>query len=170
MQLTDRLREYISACFTGLWVQSHEHEDALTEIARLCRDEGWRLAHWDIEQGLQIAGQSADAATEAGGSDPLAAIRAINALSDSDSSALLVLVNFHRFLNSAEVVQALARQIAAGKQNRTFVVVLSPIVQIPTELEKHFVVLEHDLPAASNWKRSPAALVPRMVNCQPGTR
>ncbi len=146
MSLSTRLSEYISACFTGLWVQSHEHEDALTEIAGLCRDEGWRLAHWDIEQGLQIAGQSADAATEAGGSDPLAAIRAINALSDSDSSALLVLVNFHRFLNSAEVVQALARQIAAGKQNRTFVVILSPVVQIPTELEKHFVVLEHDLP------------------------
>jgi hypothetical protein len=146
MSRSTQLSEYIAACFTGLWVQSHEHEDALTEIARLCRDEGWRLAHWDIEQGLQVAGQSADAATEAGGSDPLAAIRAINALSEPDSSALLVLVNFHRFLNSAETVQALARQIAAGKQNRTFVVILSPVVQIPIELEKHFVVLEHDLP------------------------
>ena len=28
MQLTRRLLEYISACFTGLWVQSHEHDDA----------------------------------------------------------------------------------------------------------------------------------------------
>ncbi len=59
---------------------------------------------------------------------------------------MLVLVNFHRFLQSAEIVQALARQLAAGKQNRTFVLILSPVVQIPTELEKLFVVVEHPLP------------------------
>ena len=58
-----------------------------------------------------------------------------------------MLVNFHRFLNSAEIVQALASQVSSGKQNRTFVVILSPVVQIPTELEKQFVVIEHTLPA-----------------------
>jgi hypothetical protein len=72
--------------------------------------------------------------------------RALGALATEDSSALLVLVNFHRFLQSAEIVQALARQLASGKQNRTFVLVLSPIVQIPTELEKLFLVVEHPLP------------------------
>ena len=40
----------------------------------------------------------------------------------------------------------MARQIVAGKNRRTFVVVLSPVVQIPTELEKLFVCIEHDLP------------------------
>ena len=77
----------------------------------------------------------------------MAAIRAVNALAGEDTSALLVMKNFHRFMQSAEIVQALARQIVAGKQNRTFIIILSPIVDIPVELEKHFVVLEHDLPA-----------------------
>ena len=143
MTLTQRLTEYISACFTGLWVQSHEHDDALAEIAKLCRDQKWRLAVWDIASGLQIPGQNT--ATDAG-SDPLAAIRSINALASPDSSAILCLTNFHRFLNSPEIVQALAKQISTGKANRTFIVVLSAVVQIPTELEKHFVVLDHDLP------------------------
>ena len=31
MSLSNSLREYIAACFTGLWIQSHEHEDALAE-------------------------------------------------------------------------------------------------------------------------------------------
>src|SRR5271165_6565934 len=97
MQLTQRLTEYISACFTGLWVQSHEHDDALAEIAKLCRDQNWQLAIWDIASGLQIPGQNAPADT---GSDPLAAIRSINALASPDSSAILCLTNFHRFLNS----------------------------------------------------------------------
>ena len=83
----------------------------------------------------------------AGGNDPLAAIRSVNTLAGPDGTAILVLQNFHRFLQSAEIVQALARQITLGKQNRTFVVILSPMVQIPTELEKLFVVLEHELPS-----------------------
>ena len=125
MSLAQRLVEYISACFTGIWIESAEHQDALREIAQMCRDQDWKLAAWDIDRGLQIPGSEQPA--DAGGNDPLAAIRAVNALASPDSSALLVLSNFHRFLNSAEVVQALASQISTGKQNRTFIIVLSPI-------------------------------------------
>jgi SpoVK/Ycf46/Vps4 family AAA+-type ATPase len=150
MSLAERMSEMVRACFSGLWVQSHEHEDALAEIAQLCRDESWRLASWDVEQGLNVFGQ--DQRVETGTGDPLAAIRSLGTLAGAGEGtgesmpALLVLVNFHRFLNSGEIEQALARQIIAGKQNRTFIVILSPVVQVPTELEKQFVIIEHDLP------------------------
>jgi len=146
MTFGERISEYVSAAFTGLWIQSFEHEDALVEIAQMCRQENWRLALWDIDAGLQIPGQVNGESVDAGGNDPLAAIRALNALASPDSSALLVLVNFHRFINNPEVIQATAKQIAAGKNNRTFVVVLSPVVEIPVELEKQFIVVEHELP------------------------
>lgn len=94
MTLSERLSEYISACFTGLWVQSHEHEDALTEIAQLCHHENWNLATWDIDAGLQISGQgNSESSDDVTGTDPLAAIRAVNALVTPDGSALLVLTN-----------------------------------------------------------------------------
>jgi hypothetical protein len=141
MTLTEQLMDYVRACFTGIWVQSHEHTDALAEVARLCREQSWRLAVWDIAQGLAIDGQVSPSA-----SDPLAAIKALPSLVQAEGTALLVLVNFHRFLQSAEIVQALAQQITAGKHARTFVVILSPVVQIPVELEKQFVVIEHELP------------------------
>ena len=144
--LSETLREYIAACFTGLWVQSHEHADALAEIAQLCHAENWQLATWDVDAGLNLQGQSADA-DSAGANDPLAAIRAVNTLATPDGTTVIILQNFHRFLQSAEIVQALIRQIVTGKQNRTFVVILSPVVQIPVELEKLFVVLEHELPS-----------------------
>ncbi len=144
MTLSDRLREYVAACFNGIWIESHEYQDAIGEIAGLCREENWRLVVWDVERGLQVPG--GDTPADGGASDPLAAIRAINALASPNGSAVLVLQNFHRFLQSAEIVQALAQQIVAGKQNRAFVIVLSPVVQIPLELEKLFVVLTHDLP------------------------
>ena len=143
MTLAQRLSEYVRACFTGLWIESHEHPDALAEITALCRQEEWQLATWDIESGLVLSGHTE---SDTGRSDPLAAIRAINALATPEGTALLVLQNFHRFMQSAEIVQALARQINTGKQNRTILIVLSPIVQIPVELQKLFVVIEHDLP------------------------
>ena len=146
MPLAQQLAEYISACFTGLWVESHEHDDALAEIASMCREQNWRLAVFDVERGLQLPGQANGQTADAGGNDPLAAIRAVNALASADSSAILVLVNFHRLLSSAEIVQALAQQISSGKTSRTFIVILSPVVQVPIELEKLMVVVEHELP------------------------
>ena len=141
MNLRHRLSEYVRACFTGIWIESHEHQDAIAEMAQLCHDENWQMATWDVESGLSISGQ-----TESGSNDPIAAIRSINALASAGGTAVLVLQNFHRFLQSAEVVQALIRQIITGKQNRTIVVILAPLVMIPVELEKLFVVIEHELP------------------------
>jgi hypothetical protein len=51
MSLTERLTEYIRACFTRLCIQSHEHEDALAEIAQLCHEQDWPLVIWDLAQG-----------------------------------------------------------------------------------------------------------------------
>ena len=143
MTLKERLAEYVRACFTGLWIESHEHEDALRDMAQLCAEQNWQLATWNIDTGLAI-GQSGDDG-EQPTADPLAAIRMLRSAT-GDTATLLVLSNFHRFLNSAEIVQALAEQLVAGKQTRAFVVVLAPVVQIPIELEKLFVVVEHQLP------------------------
>lgn len=142
MTLSERLKEYVQACFTGIWIESQEHQDALAEISQLCRRENWRWATWDLEHGLR------GAEAETGAADPLAAIRTVGALAGEEQTAVLVLQNFHRFMQSAEIVQALATRLVEGKHNRTFLVVLSPVVQIPIELERMFVVVEHELPPA----------------------
>jgi hypothetical protein len=99
MSLTQHLSEYIRACFTGLWIESHEHSEALTEIAQLCSEQEWRLATWNIESGLQIPGTEINESS----SDPLAAVRSVNALAESGGTAILILENFHRFLQSRGV-------------------------------------------------------------------
>lgn len=146
MTLAERLSEYVRACFTGLWVQSHEPHDALQEIAGLCRRNAWALAVWDIDQGLTMTGRAADGSVALNAADPLAALRALGSLAAPDATALLVLRNFHRFLGSAEVVQALDTQLGAGRLSGTFVVILAPVVNVPVELEREFAVIEHELP------------------------
>jgi hypothetical protein len=161
MSLLERLIEYVRACFTGIWIESHEHQDALTEIAQLCRREQWRLAVWDVDRGLDVGGGNDGASVN--GPDPLAAIRVFGASASPDGTAILVLQNFHRFLQSAEIVQALARRIVEGKQQRTFVVILAPVVQVPLELDKLFVVIEHERPS-----REQLSEIARGIATEPG--
>ena len=163
MTLAERLSEYVRTAFSGIYIRSQEHDDAIAEIARLCRDQSWSLATWDVDRGLSIAGRSEGTQVVPGAADPLAAIRSLAAMATPEGTALLVLRNFHRFLGSAEVVQALDSQVVAGKQARTFVVILAPVVQVPVELEKLFVVVKHDLPGHGS------ARLDRPIATEPGS-
>ena len=147
MKLSETLAEYIEACFTGLWLQSHEHHEAIQELDRLCRDKSWQLATWNLAAGLYINPHGATHARhDDQATDPLAALRAFAAMDATAGTRILVLENFHRFLQSAEVVQHLQRAILSGKHSRSILIVLAPVVEIPIELQKLFVVIEHDLP------------------------
>ena len=163
MTLAERLSEYVRAAFSGIYVRSHEHDDAVAEIALMCRDRGWALATWDLDRGLDVAGQPNGAGSALSAADPLAAVRSLPALATPGGTAILVLRNFHRHLGSPEVAQAVDTQLEAGKRARTFLVVLAPVVQVPAELEKLFVVVEHDLPG-----REQLEAIARGVATEPG--
>ena len=85
MSLKNKLRELVAACFTGIWIETYEAQDAIEEITGMCSDEQWRMATWDIDQGLKISGS--DALIEA--TDPLAAVRSLNGLASPDGTCLL---------------------------------------------------------------------------------
>jgi hypothetical protein len=146
MNLTDQLTDYVNAAFTGLWVETREPDEAERDIVRHAVEQKWKVAVWDVANGLRLPAAPGTVHSEAGPGDPLAALRALPALAEPDGTALLLLHQFHRFLNNPEVVQTAFTQLVAGKRQRTFLVVLSAVVQIPVELEKLFIVIEHALP------------------------
>lgn len=158
MKLADQITDYIHAAFTGIWIQSFEPDEAERELVQHARQNQWKIAVWDVAAGLRLPGSQNGAQAETGAGDPLAALRALPALADAQGTALLVLHNFHKFLANPEVIQTTFAQLVAGKQQRTFIVVLSPVVQIPVELEKLFVVLEHSLPDRQQLERIAAEL------------
>ena len=96
MQLTETLTNYVHACFTGIWIESHEHDDAIADIAKMCEHENWSLATWDLDSGLTVPGSTNP--EESGSTDPIAALRSSNGLASDDGAALLVLKNFHLLL------------------------------------------------------------------------
>jgi chloramphenicol 3-O-phosphotransferase len=152
MSLTEQLTDYVNAAFSGLWVLTQEADEAEREITQLARSRGWKLAAWDVASGLRVLSEGAFRGDSMPG-DPLAVLRAVPTLADRDGTALVLLDNFHKFIGNPEVAQTAFAQLVAGKQQRTFLVVLAPVVQIPIELEKLFVVLEHPLPGREQLER-----------------
>ncbi|TWT59761.1 hypothetical protein [Rubinisphaera italica] len=160
MSLTEQLTETVRSGFAGIWIQTCEPDEALMEMARLCHEQEWQLATWDIDQGFHLAGdngQNIDA------TDPLRAVRSFQTLPAANAPTLLALMNFHRFLGSAELVQAISHQLMRGKQQQQFLVILAPVVQLPTELEKLFLCIEHELP-----QRSQLAEIATSLATEPG--
>lgn len=153
MKLTEQLTDYINAAFTGLWVETREPDEAERELIQHAQRRKWKIAVWDVASGLRLPGNAGGPSNDHGMNDPLAALRALPALADAKGTAILVVHNFHRFFNNPEVIQTTFAQLIAGKQQRTFIVVLSPVVQIPVELEKLFVVIEHALPDREQLER-----------------
>ena len=140
--LKEKMKQLVSACFTGIWIETSEFQEAIREVNELCREEEWIGATWDVGLGLRVGnGEPVNDAT-----DPLAAIRAVGELSSPEGTVLLVMNNLHKFVSSVEIMQALQHQLIEGKQNRTIIIGLSPKATIPEELEKMFVVVEHALP------------------------
>eukprot|EP00456_Euglypha_rotunda_P073956 TRINITY_DN674_c0_g3_i2.p1 TRINITY_DN674_c0_g3~~TRINITY_DN674_c0_g3_i2.p1 ORF type:complete len:501 (-),score=93.67 TRINITY_DN674_c0_g3_i2:832-2334(-) len=152
MSLIRELTDYINAAFTGLWIQTHEPDEAERELVELARTSGCTLAVWDLARGFRLPLVAEATVPEV--HDPVGVLRVLPTLAlpeptevgTSPATTLLVLPNFHRFLQSYEVVQTLFQTVTAGKQRRIFVVILSPATQVPVELEKQFVIIEHSLP------------------------
>lgn len=145
MSFQSTLSEYVRAAFSGIYIQTCEPDYALTNIADLCREQNWRMATWDIDAGLSLSVGADREGTAPSANDPLAAVRTIPSLV-GDSPLLCVLRGFHRFLGNPELVQAVERQVLAGRSRQTYVLILAPVVQLPPELERMFVVIEDELP------------------------
>ena len=46
----------MSALISGVWIRSSEPDEAEREIAQLARQQKWKLAAWDISNGLRLLG------------------------------------------------------------------------------------------------------------------
>ena len=116
--------------------------DAILED--LAREHGKSLVTWSVTRGLRRAGGARGAPVD-GGKDPVEMLSQVERLPDP---SLVVLKDFHPFLSDPTVVRAL-RELAQGlKSSFTTVILLSPTLTIPPELEKEVTVLDVPLPSA----------------------
>jgi ATP-dependent 26S proteasome regulatory subunit len=133
----------VRARYPLVYLVSWEEQRLDAILADLARTHGKGLFTWSLPRGLRREGGGRGAGPEA--RDPVEALAAIEKLADP---ALVVLKDFHPFLSDPAVVRALRELAHSLKSTYTTVVLLSPSLTIPPELEKEITVLDVPLPTA----------------------
>lgn len=120
--------------------EEHRVDAILTELARA---HGKALFHWSITRGLRNVGGSRTATQPEETRNPIDALAAIEKLNEP---SVVVLKDFHPYLEDKGVVRALRELAHFLKSTFTTVILLSPTLSIPVELEKEVSVIDVPLP------------------------
>jgi len=118
-------------------VITYEEERAIETLSKEAKDYG--VYCWDIVSGL-VDYRSGER-REMG--DPLEPLQAITTLGES---SIVFLKDFHRFIAQTEVYRTIKNLIPLLKSTDKHVVIISPVCNIPVELEKDITTLTFELP------------------------
>jgi len=134
---------YLSAGYPLLWVVTHEEERAIARISQEV-EGGYATYSWDLVRGL------VNLATKEviGMDDPVKPLTYLLQMgSMGKDGVVLFMKDFHRFISATEVMRTVKNISPLIKTMGRHIIFVSPVVQIPVELEKDITVLFFDLPS-----------------------
>jgi hypothetical protein len=133
----------VRARYPLVYLVTSEEQRLDAILAGLAESHGKALLGWSITAGFRRLGGAQIGGAPEDAKAPLDALAAVARLAEP---ALVVLKDFHPFLSDPVVVRALRELAHALKSTYTTVVLLSPTLVIPPELEKEVSVLDVPLP------------------------
>ncbi len=127
-----------------VYLVTPEEQRAETILERLADQHGKALVSWSATRGLHRApGGGGSGALPEPSRAPLEVLAAVERLGEP---ALVVLKDFHPWLQDPLVVRALRELAFALEASYTTVILLAPTLVIPPEIEKEISVLDLPLP------------------------
>lgn len=129
----------IRARYPLLYVVSFEEARVDRRLNVITDARKKQLFNWTITNGLELPDGSWITELK----DP---IKVLEYVLQSDANALFVLRDYHHYLNDPVVVRKLRDVAHALKTTRKNIIFLSPVLKIPTELEKEIAVIDYQLP------------------------
>jgi SpoVK/Ycf46/Vps4 family AAA+-type ATPase len=129
----------IRARYPLLYVVSFEEERVRTELTRIAHGRKKQLFCWSVTEGLE----SPDGSFVSELKDPL---KVLEYILQSDVNGIFVLSDYHPYLNDPVVIRKLRDLSHQLKTTMKNVIFLSPVLKVPTELEKELAVIDYKLP------------------------
>lgn len=129
----------IRARYPLIYLVSWEESRAEGMLARVAEAQKKRIFVWSVTRGLCDAQGACDKNLR----DPQTALDFID---KTDQHAIFVLKDFHAYMQDAGVIRHLRDLAASLKSSYKTVVMLSPQLTIPVDLEKDLTVVDYDLP------------------------
>src|SRR5919201_717003 len=134
----------IRARYPLIYLVSWEEQRLDAILQDVAQTHGKSLLHWSVTRGLRRISAARTVIVSEQSRDPVEALAAIAKLTEP---SLVVLKDFHPFLDSPQVVRAMRELAQDLKSTYTTVILLAPVLTIPVELEKEMSVLDVPLPS-----------------------
>lgn len=162
MDFKRRVLEYLKAGYPILAVETREEERVRVELEQAMKEYKGKMSWWTITGGM--TGDREHKQT-----DPVAILTALNEDASVPKGGPIVaevyaLQGFHYFLQDPAVVQGLKNLVMTFKGRRKMLVLVSPVVQLPKELQTDITVLDCPSPTVEQLK----VLVKNLVSAQTG--
>src|SRR3989440_3517131 len=133
----------IRARYPLIYLVSWEEQRLDAILQDLAAQHGKVLFGWSVTRGLRRIGGARAVPHLDAQKGPVEMLATLGKLGEP---SLVVLKDFHPYLGDAQVVRALRELSHDLKSTYTTVILLSPVLQIPVELEKEVSVLDVPLP------------------------
>ncbi|MBF0544186.1 MAG: AAA family ATPase [Candidatus Riflebacteria bacterium] len=142
----------IRAKYPILYIVSHEEERVEKLIYQISQAQNKHCYGWSITKGLQPTGAEAQSRKKISEStrDPQEAIESIF---DSMENAIYIFKDYHPFLDNISVIRRLRELAGFLRDSPRTLVIISPTLKIPCELEKEITVVEFGLPTSNEITR-----------------
>src|SRR5882762_629056 len=148
MQFPIELETLIRARYPILYIISSEEMRVQTLVAEIAKKRQKKAFEWSYSTGIVPAGTSIQSQKHrnAATKDPLVAL---DQVIEQVEPAIFIFKDFHPYLtkNNFAVTRKLKEIALHLKNSFKTILLISPVMQIPTELEKEITVLNHPLPA-----------------------
>jgi SpoVK/Ycf46/Vps4 family AAA+-type ATPase len=142
MSFQDEFELLLRACYPLLYIPTTEEERVETAIADCGQRLGKRAIYiWDFVEGYQDNPNNENI----GKRNPLQALEFVEKLPDQ-VGGIFILRDFHRFLEDVSIARKLRNLARRLKSQSKNVVILSPQLQIPTDLAEVLTVVDFPLP------------------------
>ncbi len=139
----------VRARYPLLYLVSWEEQRLDLALADLAQAHGKELVHWTVTKGLHGLKGAQRGLDGPATREPQAALHAIARLG---APALVVLKDFHRYLDDPVVVRGLRELSFALKSAYTTVIIIAPTLTLPIELEKEVSVVDVPLPTKDDLR------------------
>lgn len=152
-------RNYVLSGYPLLWISTFEEYRAMkTFCAEMtCAKEEYPTFSWDRDQGIMKVGikDNLYACSKLSDSedpidDPLAALEWLNKKAVDNS--VLFLLDFHHYVKKDIVTRKIRNLVPSFKAVGKVIVIISPTVDIPLEIEKEITVINFKLPDRDNLR------------------
>jgi hypothetical protein len=157
---TKEFINHVASSYPVLWVDTDEYSRAIDSLAGSLKDTTKHISYkWDFVSGISKVGETdkngMPVTLEETTNDPIQPVDyLIGKCSErsSNKSNVMFVQDFHLYIKSEQIWRKILNHIPVFKQTSNILVIVSPIVDIPPEIQRYVTVLDFSLPDREELK------------------